>query len=85
MEELENLLNESTTDSFVVNSKDKKLYPMRGNSHDYWQGDKAGTIDMEISVFGNENNKQNALEIYKALVAAGLQDKYFSVKVEVKS
>jgi len=79
----ESNLNEGTTDHFVVNSKDKKLYPMRGNSHEYWQGDKKGQIDMEIEVFGY-NNKQHALEIYNALKQAGLTDKYFKISISPK-
>jgi len=33
-------INESVTDHYVINSKDKKIYPSKGNSRSYWQGDK---------------------------------------------
>jgi len=80
---LENI-NESSTDHYVVNSKNKKLYPSRDNSRAYWQGDKKGTIDMEIEVFSSGNGKKYAQEIYDALKAAGLENKYFSISVKVK-
>jgi len=77
-------LNENTTDHFVVNSKTKRIMPARDNSHSYWQGDKKGTIDMEIEVFGSYNMKKDAKELYNALVAAGLENKYFKIKIDTK-
>jgi len=78
----ESLLNENTTDSFVVNAKTKRIMPMRGNSYDYFRGDKKGTVDMIIEVFAHINHDQHAKEIYDALKSAGLENKYFSIKIE---
>jgi hypothetical protein len=78
-------INESVTDHYVINSKDKKIYSSKGNSRSYWQGDKKGTIDMEIDVFSSGgNSKKHAKEIYNALKAAGLENKYFFISVNVK-
>jgi hypothetical protein len=79
-----NKLNEDTTESFVVNKKTKVLWSMRGNSYDYWRGDKKDTIDTIIEVFSDQNHKEEAEILYKALREAGLGDKYFSIKIEVK-
>jgi hypothetical protein len=76
------LLNENTTDSFIVNSKTKKIMPMHGNSYDYFRGDKKGTADMIIEVFAGWHHEQYAKEIYDALKAAGLENKYFSIKID---
>jgi hypothetical protein len=38
---------------------------------------------MVVEIFG-DNHKKEAKLIYDALVAAGLQDRYFKVSVEVK-
>jgi hypothetical protein len=54
-----------------------------GNSRDYWQGEKKGTIDMEIEVFGY-NHKEEARLIYDALKAAGLENRYFKITVDPK-
>ena len=77
-------LNENTTDSFVVDKNSKRLLSMKGNSYDYWQGDKKGTIDMEIEVFAFNNHEKEAQIIYDALKKAGLTDRYFSVEIHVK-
>lgn len=78
-------INEAVTDHYVINSKDKKIYPSRGNSRSYWEGDKKGTIDMQIDVFSNSSDsKKHAKEIYDALKSAGLENKYFSISVKVK-
>ena len=77
-------INESSTEHYVVNSKDKKLYSSKGNSRDYWQGDKKGTIDMQIDVFSSGDSKKHAKEIYDALKSAGLENKYYSISVTVK-
>lgn len=79
----ESILNESTTEHFVVNSNTKRIVPATTNSRDYWQGDKKGTIDMEIEVFGY-NHKEEAKLIYDALKAAGLENRYFKVTVDPK-
>lgn len=81
-------INENTTDHFVINKKTKKI-EKHGlfNSREYWvKGGKAeGEIDMVIEIFANYNHKKEAEKIYKALVDAGLENKYYSIKVEVKS
>jgi hypothetical protein len=79
----ESVLNESTTEYFVVDSDTKRIKPSTSNSREYWQGDKKGTIDMEIEVFGY-NHREEAKLIYDALKAAGLENKYFRVTVEPK-
>lgn len=83
-EGLDQKLNENTTDHFVVDSRSGRIKPSQGNSRDYWQGSKRGEIDMEIEVFGFGNMKQDAQELYDALVAAGLEHKYFKIKIETK-
>lgn len=83
-ENFENSLNEDTTDHFVVNSKTKKILRANGNSREYWEGSKQGTIDMEIEVFSAGDHQAEAKKLYAALKAAGLEKYYFSVKVEVK-
>jgi hypothetical protein len=80
----EELLKESDTEHFVVNSKTKKIMRATDNSRSYWTGDKQGTVDMEIEVFGYNQAKEAKL-LYDALVKSGLQNRYFSVKVSVKS
>lgn len=84
-ENFENSLNEDTTDHFVVNSKTKKILRANGNSRDYWEGSKQGTIDMEIEVFATGDHQAEAKKLYAALKAAGLENSYFSIKIEVKS
>jgi hypothetical protein len=79
----ESVLNESTTEHFVVNSDTKRIVPSTGNSSEYWRGNKKGTIDMEIEVFGY-NHREEAKLIYDALKAAGLENRYFRVTVEPK-
>lgn len=73
-----------STEHFVVNSETKKIQPSKGNSYSYWRGELKGTIDMQIDVFTCGDGKKEAQEIYDALVAAGLQDKYFSISVQLK-
>ena len=77
------VINEASNDHFVVTKKTKRILRMNGNSYDYWQGEKAGSIDMKIEVFGY-NHREEAKLIYNALKNAGLEDRYFSIKVETK-
>lgn len=74
-----------TTNTFVVNSKTKKIIPIQSNPREYWieGGEFENTADTIISVFGI-NNEESARTLYNALAAAGLGDKYFHVSVEVK-
>lgn len=74
----------ATTENFIVSKTDKKIRRMHGNSYDYWRGEKRGTIDTEIEVFSNGNQQEVAKELYRALKVAGLENKYFSIKVQVK-
>ena len=60
LENFENEINESNTDHFVINSKTKKLLRATSNSREYWEGDKKGTIDLEISVFASSNHQEKA-------------------------
>ena len=65
----------SSTNTNVVNPKDKKLYP-------FYRHQARGI--MEISVFGSGDNKKEARLLYDALKQAGLDEKYFSIRIEVK-
>jgi hypothetical protein len=78
-------INEDYTESFVINSKTKRLLPKRDNSYSYWRGNKKGTIDTEIEIFSFSNHRKYAKELYDALKAAGLENKYSSIKVQVKN
>lgn len=71
------------TEHFVVKSDSKKVIATEEPSYEYWRGKLKGTIDMEIEVFGY-NHKEEAQKIYDALKAAGLENKYVSIKVETK-
>ena len=90
LNELRNLvkqiLSEASSAHFVISKKTKKMLPHGPfNSREYWiKGGKAeGKIDTEIEVFGY-NHKQEAELLYNALKNAGLEDRYYSIKIEVK-
>ena len=77
-------LNEDTTDSFIVSTKDKRIRPQVGPSREYFAGKKIGQADMIINVFSGQNHKEEAQRIYNALKDAGLENRYYSIKIEVK-
>ena len=64
---------------FVINKQSKRLLRMNGNSYDYWQGEKAGTIDMEIEVFADSNHNEIAKKVYNNVKDLNL--KYIKVHV----
>lgn len=72
------------SETFVVSKKDKKIRRSQDNSYAYWRGDKKGTIDLQIEVFGDYNHIEEAKLIYEALCKSGLQNRYFEIKIEVK-
>jgi len=74
-----------TSESFVVSKKTKKLLHKSGNSFDYWRGKKKGTIDCEIEIFTTSEHRKEAEEILKILKEKKLLEKFFSIKVEIKS
>ena len=72
---------------FIVDKTTKQVEEAHScNSREYWMkgGDYEGTIDMEIEVFASYNHEEHANKLYESLKAAGLENKYFSVKISVK-
>ena len=79
-------INEATSRNFVIDKQTKNLESGGNhNSREYWMrgGDAEGTIDTEIEVFGY-NHEEEAKLLYDALAAAGLQDRYYKISIEVK-
>lgn len=73
------------TNYYVVNSQTKKIEPAKTtNSSVYFTGEKKGTIDMMIEVFGY-NHEKEAEKIYAALKNAGLENHYCLIRIETKS
>ena len=72
------------TETFIVQSKDKEIiHNTKYSTREVNELIKLGHVDMSIEVFGY-NHEVAAKEIYEAISNAGLQNKYFSIKVETK-
>jgi len=73
------------TESFVINKKSKKLLKKNGNSYDYWRGKKKDTIIGEIEVFAVSNHQEEAKKIHTLLKENDIENKYFKIRVDIKS
>jgi hypothetical protein len=78
---LKQLLKESTTDTFVIRSSDKKLVRANGNVNHLFADKK---IDLAIEVFASGNHISHAKRILDVITKAGLVDKYFTIKISVR-
>jgi len=76
-----------TTRTFVVDKVTSRLSPIQGNPREYWvPGMKfEGTVKLLIEVFASDSHELHAEELRRALARAGLENKYFHIKIEVKS